>query len=195
MSRNRDHIDKVYQYGLDLGTRTLWLNDLSEGEDESTRLQKFLMDLHVLDSMAPSGDKPINIVMNHSGGDIYSGMAAYDAIKQANNHVTILVRCMAASMGAIILQAADRRILSKHAVVMIHHGSTGYEGHKKDVKAWYEFDKKYADQLDQILLNRIKEKKKSFSMKQLDSLQDFDTIFTADKAVAFGLADEVESDE
>lgn len=195
MSRNRDHIDKIYQYDIDIGSRIMWLNDIGEGDEEHDRLKKFIKDLHVLDSMAPAGDKPITIIMNHSGGDIYAGMAIYDAIKQTNNYVTILVRGLACSMGAIILQAADHRVLSKHSVVMIHHGTTGYEGHKKSVEAWFDFDKIYAGQLDEIVYNRIKEKKPRFKRSQLDKLQDFDAIFLADKAVEHGLADEVESDE
>lgn len=192
MSKSTDYIDKIYQYGLDIGSRTLWLNDLGEDEEEHNRLQKFLMDLHVLDSMAPSGDKPITIIMNHSGGEVYEGMAIYDAIQAANNHITIIVRGRACSMGAIILQAADHRVLSPHSVVMIHHGGAEYAGHKKDVKAWFEFDKKYANKLDSIILERIREKKKRFTQKDLDKIQDFDSIYDATRAVAFGLADEVE---
>ncbi len=194
MSRNRDYIDKIYQYGIDIGNRVLWLTDLSEGESEHDRTAKFLKDLHVLDSIAPAGDKPITIVMNHSGGEIYEGMAIYDAIQQAKNHVTILVRGMAASMGAIILQAADHRIVSKHSVLMIHHGDTGYEGHKKSVDSWYKFEKTYAARLDDILYDSIKAKKPRFKRTQLDDIQNFDEVFDSKRAVEWGLCDEVEDD-
>lgn len=194
MSRNKDFIDKIYQYDVDVHSRIIWLNDLSDHDEEHERTKKFIKDLHVLDAMAPAGDKPITVIMNHSGGDIYQGMAIYDAIKQSKNHVTILVRGMACSMGAIILQAADHRVLSKHSVVMIHHGQTGYEGHKKDVSAWFEFEKEYSEDLDKILLDSIKTKKPKFTKSQLDKLQDFDRLFSATKAVEFGLADEVEHD-
>lgn len=172
----------------------MWLSDLSEEDEEHERVDKFIKDLHVLDTIAPAGDKPITIIMNHSGGEIYAGMAIYDAIKQAKNHVTILVRGMACSMGAIILQAADHRVVAKHSVVMIHHGQSGYEGHKKEVTAWHTFDKAYCAKLDDILYEKIREKKKRFKREQLDKMQDFDSIYTAEKAVAWGLADEVEDE-
>jgi len=173
----------------------MWLNPLSENESESDRLHKFLKDLHALDSSAPAGDKPITIIMNHDGGEIYAGMAIYDAIMQAANHITIIVRGSASSMGAVILQAADHRIVSEHSIVMIHKGQVGYSGHEADVESWRNFERKYLAKIDNILVQRIKHKKPRFNKKALDKLQLFDRPYTAEDAVKEGLADEVLANE
>ena len=89
--------------------------------------------LHILDSTAPTGDKPITVIMNNPGGDEYHGMAIYDAIKSCKNHVTIVVFGMAMSMGSIILQAADKRVMSANSRVMIHYGTWGINDHPKKV--------------------------------------------------------------
>jgi ATP-dependent protease ClpP protease subunit len=192
MSRSlKNEVDRIFQYGVDTDNRVIWLNDLGEDEEEHHRTEKFIKALHILDSVGPNGDKPINVVMNHSGGSVYEGMAIYDAITNAKNHITVKVFGHAASMGAIILQAADDRLLSENAILMIHHGQAGYFDHSKIVDSWHTFEKKYNKKLDDILFTKIKEKKPRFTRAQLDKLLNFDKIFTPEEAVIMGLADGV----
>lgn len=177
-------------YGVDEASRTLYLSDLSENETEGTRSEVFIKCLKMLDDLAPNGDKEINVIMNHSGGSVFDGMAIYDAIASTKNAVIVTVMGGAMSMGAIILQAADVRILAPHSIVMIHHGQNGIEEHKKTVQNWIDFHKKeYDSKLDDILFNKIREKKPRFKRKDLEKMLDFDTIFTAERAIEYGLAD------
>lgn len=181
-------------HDLDETSRTIVLSDLAEGETEAQRVSKFIKSLMILDNQAPLGDKDIYVVLNHEGGSVYDGMAIYDAIQSTRNPVIVTVYGKAMSMGAIILQAASVRRLMPHSVVMIHHGHTGLEDHKRVVESWIEFGKKYDPKLDEILYNRIKEKHPKFTRKELDKLLNFDTLLTAEEAVELGLADVVVGD-
>lgn len=192
----RDDIDKMMDYGIFVPTRTIYVGSEEVNEDgeesgtDAKMAEKLIKSLHILDS---SGDSPITIIMNNLGGDTTHGMAIYDSIKSCKNEVIIkaLGHCM--SMGSLILQAADKRVLSKHSVIMVHHGEEAYDSnHVKTVRSWVEFNKKYDKVLHNIYLEKIMEKHPNFTNKKLDKLLNFDTILLPEEAVELGLADEVE---
>lgn len=200
MSRkfSKDDIDRLHDYGIHIPTRTLYMGsefsepDGSESGTESKMAEKLIKNLHILD--AQSSDE-ITIIMNNLGGSVIHGMAIFDAIKKCRSHVTIRVYGHVMSMGSIILQAADKRILSPHSIMMVHHGWENVEGHVKSVRNWTDFGKKYDMILNKIYLDRIREKNKDFTIKKLDKMLDFDTILLPSEAVQLGLADEVESEK
>ena len=108
----------------------------SESGTDANMAERVIKGLHMLDTSAPTGDKPITIIMNNLGGDWYHGMGIYDAIKACKNHITIKVFGYVMSMGSIIIQAADKRIMSPNSRMMIHYGTSGYYGHNKDFIKW-----------------------------------------------------------
>lgn len=191
----KDDIDRLHDYGIHVPTRTLYMGseeidlDGNESGTDSGMAQKLIKNLHILDNQS---EAEITIIMNNPGGDVFHGMAIYDAIKRCRSHVTIKAYGYVMSMGSLILQAADRRVLSEHAVVMLHHGHESQSDHVKSVRNWVEFGKKYDKLLNQIFLKKMQEKDKNFTIKRLDKLLDFDTILLSTEAVELGLADEVE---
>ena len=195
---SKDDTEIFFDYGVHTPTRTIYLGSAdydSYGEGESgvdfLMAEKFLKGLHLLELAAPTGDSPITVVMNNPGGYVDHGMAIYDAIKGANNHITIRVYGNATSMGGYILQAADERLMSRHSVFMFHQGYDGDgSNHPKIIKAWMEFQTKFGKRLDAILLEKIRTKRK-MTDKEFERLNDFDTILTAEQAVEWGLADGV----
>lgn len=194
---NRDDLEKFHDYDLYLPTRTLIMR--SENTDEngesgvdSAMAQRAIKNLHILDSMTPTGDKPITIIMNSPGGDILHGMSIYDAVASCKNHVTIVVTGYGMSIAAWILQAADHRVMTKHSRLMIH---TGYialsENHPEINKRWMRQFDKDEEEFENILLNKIKIKKPNFTKKQIKELLKFDTILTPEEALEFNLIDEI----
>lgn len=197
--QTRDDIDRFHEYGIHVPTRTIYIGSelVSEDGDESgvdaLMAERVVKNLHTLDS---ANQEPITIIMNNVGGFVFHGMAIYGAIVSCRSRVKIIVRGQASSMGSLILQAADDRVLDPYAIVMIHHGSDGYDSnHTKNVRKWVEFGKRYDKVLNQIYLDRIREKNKDFQMSKLDKLLDFDTILTARQAVDLGLADNILGEE
>jgi len=194
---SRADIDYWQDYGIHIPTRTLYMGSedtFDEGESgtDAKMAERVIKNLHALDF---ASDAPITIIMNNLGGDVFHGMAIYDAIHKCRSHVTIKATGYVMSMGSIILQAADERILTPFAVCMVHHGYDSHDDHVKTVRNWIEFSKKYDKFLAEIYLNKIREKHPDYSMKKLDKLLDFDTILTAQEAVDLGLADSLNEEE
>jgi len=191
----RDEVDKFFDYDLMVSTRTFYLGSKNEDIDGEEAGVNFLMSeravkaLHILESKAPNGDKPITIIMNNPGGDWYHGMAIYDAIDRCENHVTMEATGYVMSMGAVIFQAATTRLMTRHAKLMIHYGTAGYSGHAKDYIRWAEEEKKEQIIMEDIFLERIREKHPDFTRAKLKKVLDFDTILTAEEAIELGLAD------
>jgi ATP-dependent protease ClpP protease subunit len=144
---NRDDIDKLMDFGLYLPTRTLYIGSVIHSEEEGESgvdaqlTERVLKGLLILETVSKD---PINIILNNPGGDVYQGMAIYDALKNCRSHITITVYGQAMSAASIVLQAADKRVLSANARVMIHYGEEGHSSnHPKITRAWskqYERD-------------------------------------------------------
>jgi ATP-dependent protease ClpP protease subunit len=162
---SHDDIDKFFEYGLDVPNRTIYLGCASyddEGNDgngvDFFMAERFIKALHVLDRQAPAGDKPITIIANNPGGSWYHGMAMYGAIKSCKNHVTIKMYGYAMSMGSIIPQAADERLIDKYCRFMIHYGYDGSSGHSKIFSRHGDEGKKVNYEMENIYLDRMLEK-------------------------------------
>jgi ATP-dependent Clp protease protease subunit len=193
----RDDIDKFFEYELYIPTRTIYMGSVShdpetgESGTDGAMAERVIKALHIFDSSAPAGDKPITIIMNNPGGDAYHGLAIYDAIKACKNHVTIIVYGHAMSMGSIIFQAADKRVMAPNSRMMIHYGTWGTHDHPKIVYSWAEEGKKFNTWMELLYLERIREKHPNFTLKKVQQMCNFDTFLNPEQAVALGLADEV----
>lgn len=198
---NRDDVDKFYDYELHIPSRTLYMgsveSDIEKGESgtDPAMAERLIKGLHILDNAAPAGDQPIQIIMNNPGGDEYDGLAIYDAIKACKNHVTITVFGKAMSMGGIILQAADKRIMSPNARFMMHYGTFSMEANAQDVYAWVEENKRIDQLMIDIFIEKMKKKNKDITEKKIRSMIKADFIADARKTVELGLADAVLGEE
>jgi len=198
MSRRRtDDAQSFFEYNVNLAQRIMYLGSATSDEHGETGVdhrmaENAIKGLILLDTMDRSGNSPITIVTNNPGGEEYHGLAIFDAIRSCKNPVDMLVYGMAMSMGAWILQAATKRILAPNARVMIHYGTWGIpEEHPQIVYRWADESKKIDRIMEDTFLARIREKHPEFTRKKLQNLLQFDTILSAQEAVALGLADEV----
>lgn len=190
MARNiSEHADDFHRHGLYLPTRTMVIDgdEDSDGEITTKSASRDIKNLHILDNL---GTGTITILLDSIGGTTLAGMRVYDAICACKNHVVIIADS-AMSMGSIILQAGDQRILNKNGRVMIHVGSAEYADHPNSIDNWRKYDKKLDVVHENIYLEKIKQKKPRFTREQLQKLLVHDTIFTAAEAVEMGLADKV----
>jgi ATP-dependent Clp endopeptidase proteolytic subunit ClpP len=195
-----DEVDKFFEYDVFIPSRTIYMGSVSsdyEGRESGVdhfMAERTIKALHILDRLSPKppGNGDITIVMNNPGGDWYHGMAIYDAIKSCSNHVSIHVMGYAMSMGSIILQAADERVMYMNSRLMIHYGTSGGNFHTKTVQKWAEEDRKICDAMEKIYLSKIWQKHPNFSQDKLKEMCNFDTFLNAQEAVDLGLADRVE---
>jgi len=194
-----DDVDKFFEYGIHIPTRTIYAGSTAvvDGTDQETgtdyQMAEYLTKgLWILDHAAPAGDQPIKVVMNNLGGDEFHMFAMFDAIKRCLNHVTVLGTGYVMSAGSLIFQAADDRVLSPNAYMMIHYGTWGIHDHPKITRAWTKAGEKMDQKIARMYLERIQEKLPHYTYEQVDKLLDFDTILTAQEAVDLGLADRIE---
>lgn len=118
-------------------------------------IKKAIEDLNVL-SRRFQGE-PLTIVLNSPGGSVYQGLALYDHIRSLSNkghHITVIVRGMAASMGGILLQSGDRRIIGSESEVLIHAVSSGTIGPLYEMEDAVDHIKRLWDKLVKILAKR-----------------------------------------
>lgn len=190
---NRDDVDKFHDYSLYIPKRTIFMGSESvETNDESgvdsSMAERVIKNLAILDNL--SGEE-ITIIMNNIGGDVIHGMAIYDAIKACASHVTIKVYGHAMSMGSIILQAADERVMAPNSRFMMHYGTFAVDKEAQSAYKWAEESKKFDKWMENMYLAKIQEKQPAFKLKTLQKMLSVDTILTPEETIALGLADKV----
>lgn len=189
MKINRDVLDVWHDDDLDLDSRTFFLY----GDVDAAFMIRATKALHLL----AQEEEPITILLNTGGGDEACGMGVYDLIKAFPSHVTIRVIGEALSMGAVILQAADLRQAMPHAVIMHHSGTTSVpDDHKTNAKAYMDFYTQYDDHIDQIMLDRINEKRtedgeRLWTVKDWRKEDTWDRWMLPQVAIEKGLLDEI----
>ena len=179
----RDDVDKLFEYNVDLSSRTVILDDDIHDYSTSTVIKA----LHVMDRTAGE----ITIKLCSCGGEWYPGMAVFDAIKACTNQVRIVAMGQAMSMGAVILQAGDVRALMPNTTVMVHYGSDWFGGHTKDLERRADESKRTCIVMEDIFLEGIREKHPTYTREDFKHQFAFDVFMSADEAVALGLADEI----
>ena len=158
---NRENIELWFENNVDLHRRLIYLGSLSsddKGNESGVdfRMSEILIKgISILESISSD---PITIIMNNPGGDVYHGFAIYDAIKSSECNIRIVVYGMAMSMGSVILQAADYRVMMPNSTMMMHYGTNGIYDHSKNFIKWSEDAKRINRIMEDIYVDRLIEK-------------------------------------
>lgn len=130
----------------------------------------------------------IKIVFNSPGGSVIDGLALYDelqALKENGHNITTVARGMAASMGAVLLQAGDTRIIGRNAHMLIHQISYGAIGSFGEIEDEVSFAKQLQDRLLDIL-----EERSTLTKKQIKNRWERKNWWLgADEVIGSGFAD------
>lgn len=199
---NNDDIYSWYNFNIDKNNRTLFFGPWNDAEtglgDEDSRsawevtdyaATNLIKGLHVLEQ---ENNEAITIDWLSYGGDWNAGMAIHDYMKTCKSHITMKCFGRVRSMGTIILQAADERLLAPNCEFMMHHGSAGYESsHAIDFMKFCEQLIKDKEKMLEIYLDRIREKKARYSKVKLEELITYDKYMTPQEAIDLGLADKL----
>lgn len=128
----------------------------------------------------------INVHLNSPGGDVFDGIAIMNSLRDHPANVTITVDALAASIASVIAQAGNKIIMGRNSTMMVHNASGFAMGEAKDLR-------KMADLLDSTTANiaSIYSERAGGTPKSWLAVMAEETWYTADEAVAAGLADEV----
>jgi ATP-dependent Clp protease, protease subunit len=150
--------------------------------------EKIIKQLLLLDGIDPA--KPITIIINSPGGDVFSGFAIFDIMHAIKAPVITLVAGFAASMGSIIMLGSKKgkRYATKNAKVLIHQPliSGVFEGRATDIEIQA---KEIQETKDRIINLYVEETGKPREKIAKDIELDF--WMTAEEAVEYGLIDKI----
>lgn len=200
-------IDDIHQFNINKSTRTIYVH--SEGDQHGDEngvdykmAETFIKNLDYLNSLS---ENEIIIKMMTCGGCWNYGMAMYDAIKGSKSHITSISYAHARSMSSIIPQAADRRLIHKHADFMVHYGTYEDSGDWRKVANGVDFTKKANEVMINIYAskcingqfaveNKLTDHKKMYKFIEAKINKLTDWWMTPEEAVYYGFMDEVIGD-
>ena len=134
--------------------------------------------------------KEIKLYINSPGGEVISGLAVYDYISLMKAPVTTVCIGTAASMGAILFLAGQKRQMLPHTRLMIHDPSFARAefGGRKSHEIQHELDKLNETRES---LARIISEKTGKTIEEVYAVTADDTYYSAEEAIEFGLATEI----
>jgi ATP-dependent Clp protease, protease subunit len=133
-------------------------------------------------------EREIQMYINSPGGIIYAGLAIYDTMQMISNPISTVAVGVTASFGTVLLAAGTkgRRFTLPHATIHMHQPLGGAQGQATDIEI----------QAKQILrlkarLNEIMAKHTGQPTEVIERDTERDFYLEADKAVEYGLVDQV----
>jgi len=132
----------------------------------------------------PYGSKLV-VGINSPGGDVFGGMAIYNALNRRKN-VETRIDGVAASIASVIAMAGDKLSAPKNTILMIHDPSGFTLGTAKDHQKTAEVLDKIRDQIAGVY-----ERKSGMDLDDIKTAMANETWYSAPEAHAAGLVDVV----
>lgn len=133
-------------------------------------------------------DSPLDISINSFGGAVYTGLSIYSLLKAHKGQITFRIDGAAMSAATIITSVPGAKVvMPKGSMMMIHKVSSVAIGTTDDMR-------KAADDMEKLEENLINiyVEKTGRTADEIKEKVNATTYFTAEEAVEFGLADEVD---
>lgn len=129
---------------------------------------------------------PIYLHINSYGGNVFDGLAGMDEILKCKVPVTTIIDGCCASAATFLSVAGTKRLINKHAFMLIHQLSAiswgKYEELKDDMKNYDKLMKTIKD---------VYKKHTKIPMKKLEEILKHDLWFDANQCLEYGLVDEI----
>ncbi|MGW5251574.1 ClpP family protease [Streptomyces sp. NPDC004012] len=134
-------------------------------------------------------EQEISVYLNSPGGSFTSLMAIYDTMTFVRTPISTFCVGQAASTAAVLLAGGDpgRRFVLRHARVLLGQPAAGgQQGTVSDLSLKAKEMVRIRSQVEEVLARHT-----HHEVATLRADMDRDRVFTAEEAVAYGLADEV----
>ena len=152
---------------------------------EATSPSKVMKQLSEVDTT-----EDINVVINSTGGDVWSGSEIYTSLKEHQGHVTVKIVGIAASAASFIACAGDTVKMSPTGQFMIHNAAFINQGDHQAMSKGAEV----LQVTDDSIRNAYK-LKTHLDDEQLIEMMDKETWLNARQAKECGFVDEVMFDD
>ena len=199
MTTNRDTIGEIHTYGVDVKNREIYINEYDDSGEtagvDHRMVQNFIKNINFLKNQ---NKEPITIYMQTVGGCWYSGMGIYDAIKNCKCKTTIVGYSQVCSMGTIIMQSANRRLVCPNSVLMVHWGQSEISGSFLSSQNLDHFEKQLGLEMARIYSEKCVKgkffKEREYSLSKVKAyikrkLDKGDWYMTSEEATSYGFID------
>jgi len=159
----------------------LLYDDIGEGMFGGISAKAFISELNKAGNL-----NNIDIRINSAGGDVFEGVAIYNALIRNSARVVTHVDGLAASIASIIAMAGDSIHIADNAMMMIHDPWTFAMGSAVELRKQADTLDKVRDTLIGTYVNRT-----GLSTNEVSGLMTAETWMDAKEAVSRGFADTV----
>ena len=139
-----------------------------------------------IDDLAEFKDRELNLHINSPGGQVFEGVAIYNALARHDPPVHVHIDGMALSIASVIAMAGDVVHMAENGMLMIHDPWTMAQGNSSDFR-------KEAEVLDKVKEGMISsyQQKTGLDRRELHELMTDETWLSAEEAKLMGFADQV----
>lgn len=130
--------------------------------------------------------KKIDVRINSIGGEVFSGISIFNALKSSRADITIYIDGVAASIAAIIALCGKPLYMSSHARLMLHCVQGGEFGSAKKLRETATIIEELEGTLASMIAKRCNTTPEDVSAKYFDGK---DHWITATEALSMGLID------
>lgn len=133
-------------------------------------------------------DAPIKMYINSPGGQVYAGLAIYDAMQVIPNPVSTLAVGVTASFGTVLLTAGTKgmRYALPNATIHMHQPLGGAQGQATEIEIQAKEIIRLKQRLNLILATHTGQ-----TVENIQHDTDRDRYMTSQQAVEYGLVDAV----
>jgi len=148
----------------------------------------------VVEDLRALGDVPaLDVRLSSNGGDVFEGIAIYNALTRFPGKVTVHVDGIAASIASLVALAGTRTVVAENAMVMVHRPWTVLAGDSEELRRQAEtLDKAWSGMLA-TYARRTGRRAATLAQRVADEGGEW--WMTAEEAVAEGFADATEKPE
>lgn len=120
------------------------------GREEKADADRVVSELMSLSSTY----RNIDVRINSLGGEVFSGMAIFNALKNSTANVNIYVDGVAASMAGIIALCGRPLHMSRYSRLMLHQVTGGVHGTSEEIRAYADVVEQLTDTLVTMVADR-----------------------------------------
>lgn len=153
---------------------------------ESNMVNSIVAQILFLEKQNPKKD--ITMYINTPGGEVYSGMAIYDAMQYVKCDIATVCVWLAASMGSIFLAGGTpgKRYALPHSRIMIHQPSHGTQGTISDTRIAVEEGLALKKMLTELMAEKTWQ-----TYEQVEIDMDRDRWLSPQAALEYGIIDKI----
>ena len=168
--------NKIYFY--DSITKKNILNLFQEVEKLNNKLKQ--------ESQLYGFEPYIELHIHSGGGDLFSGISAYDILKKNKIPIHTIIEGEACSAATLIALSGKKRYITQNSMILVHQLRTWFSGKHNEL----EDELKTSEKLMNSLKNVYKKHSK-LTDKQLSKIIEREEYLTSQECLSMGFVDEI----